>query len=302
VGRGRVTSKLPQQGALLLFALIAVGASCVVHATGSGGGIAPASSSAAPVASSPAPQTTIGTADGDNSYGYNFTDDALAGVGTGAGTLRTSHSVRAPVLRAGNGTEPAKAVELAAAQAQEERDAEIDAFLARLKAGFYAFSVPPEMNIDDEKDVVVKVGYRNDESLRSDLGDAGVQTGATKLARRMSADLSDGDFAISPKTAKVQFVDDDGAEWRWSIKPKSAGDKSLTVTLSVVFDAESGKTFVTETRHVPVKVTAYQKWKSVAQEHWPAVLGAVMAPPPLLVALWALLRKRRTGTLDREDD
>ena len=89
-----------------------------------------------------------------------------------------------------------------------------------------------------------------------------MQVGATKLARRMSAKLSGGDFAITEKTAKVQLVDDDGAEWKWSVKPKSAGPR---------------------------------KQLTIAAKHWAAALGAVVTPPPLLVALWKRMRRRRQG-------
>jgi hypothetical protein len=186
-------------------------------------------------------------------------------------------------------------------------DHELDRAIARLQIGFYEFSAPTEMEIEDQADVIVNVGREDDAQLHKDIGDAGVQAGTLKIASVMSAELHSNDFDIFPESEKEQVVDDDdGGQWKWKIKPRSEGKGNLSLTLNVVIANKGGdrrKTFASPSKVIPVTMTVKHRVKRFAADHWGAALGALFAPPPLVLSLWAILRRRRPDEgFVRDDD
>jgi hypothetical protein len=95
--------------------------------------------------------------------------------------------------------------------------------------------------------------------------------------------------------------DEDGGEWKWWITANSPGQKHLFVTLSVVYGTIS-KPYLEKTETVPVTITVVQRGQRFARDHWTALLGGILAPPPFVLGMLALLRRRREGGYGRVDD
>ncbi|HET6316727.1 MAG TPA: hypothetical protein VFG86_09730 [Chloroflexota bacterium] len=154
--------------------------------------------------------------------------------------------------------------------------------------GAYTIELPERMRVGEE--VAVKLRISPDAQLLS-----AQPAGTLRVAPRMSARLVGGDFDIDPPAAVDQYLESDGElEWGWHVKPKTAGDRLMSVWVWIRFevDGELEQHQVLD-KPLTAKVAPDLAGQVIAfaTEHAQWLAGSVLIP--LFGAALSVWRKRR---------
>ena len=139
--------------------------------------------------------------------------------------------------------------------------------VASLPVGSALFNPPERMRQGETKMVEVRVvpvteeEIEQDEQLQATLtadfeGEHEVLIIPLRVSTVMQAELSGEAFTIVPLMAKEQIQSPDGEalRWIWEVTPEKAGEQRLTLTLSVVVNAEG----MGDKNHVTTEVRQVQ--------------------------------------------
>ena len=108
--------------------------------------------------------------------------------------------------------------------------------LEEVEVGNIAFNAPKQMNIREEVDIHLMLDLtKTIDELKQLIKAKGEKEGARiRVYDRMEARLTGMDFAITAITPETTAVSRrESTEWRWKVRPMSAGPHSLHLTLSV---------------------------------------------------------------------
>jgi hypothetical protein len=170
----------------------------------------------------------------------------------------------------------------------------IDRMLEELELGNIAFNAPRQMNIREEVDIQLLLDLEKPiDELKQWIEARGEKEGARiRVSDRMEARLTGLDFAITaimPETTAVSRRE--STEWRWKVRPLSAGPHSLHLTLSVILDVNGVPTprvIRTFDRYIQVDVTWGQRLDLFFERNWQWLWATVLVP----IVGW-LLRNRK---------
>lgn len=182
--------------------------------------------------------------------------------------------------------------------------------IASLPQGSALFNPPKQMRLGEAKTVEVRVvpvteqQIEEDENVKATLTvdfDTGQEVVIIPLrvSTVMRASLGGEAFTIVPLTAEEQIKspDDEYLRWLWEVTPERSGQQRLTLTLSVVVNAEGmgDKTHVTtEIREVEVGGNLLYSISRFWNGNWEFVLTGLLFP--VIGWGWNKLRQRRKGS------
>jgi hypothetical protein len=131
------------------------------------------------------------------------------------------------------------------------------------------------------------------EDLKQMIEAEGERIGARiQVSNRMEARLSGTNFQITAITPETQAVTrNDVTDWKWEIKPISAGRQYLHLTLSALLKLEgisTPRTIRTFDRTIEVEVSWDQRVTTFLKNNWQWLWAAILVP----VAGWLWKRKK----------
>ncbi|MBC7358641.1 MAG: hypothetical protein H5U10_08920 [Desulfacinum sp.] len=174
----------------------------------------------------------------------------------------------------------------------------IDRLLSGLRFGTIAFNVPPRMNIQATAVVQLLLGLeKTGEELKAMVEAEGTrESGRIRVSNRMEARLTGPHFTITAITPEVQAVSGkEISEWKWEIKPRTAGTHHLHLTLSAILEVEGSSTprsLRTFDKMILVEVGWLQKVRLFVSENWKWLWAAILAP----IGGWFWRTGRKSGS------
>jgi len=135
----------------------------------------------------------------------------------------------------------------------------LDAAISGLPLGQIMYNPPTEMIEQKTERVEARISQSLTEDLKAGLRGMGVPNVENiKVSSSMKAGLAGADFEILELSEPVQQVPSSGyTQWEWDVKPNSAGNKVLHLSVSAVFDTDYGekrKSFPVMDKPIYVKV------------------------------------------------
>ena len=175
-----------------------------------------------------------------------------------------------------------------------------------LPQGSALFNPPEQMRLGDTQTVEVRVVPVTEEQIEEDTEiqatlTADFESGQEviiiplRVSTIMRARLSGAAFTIKPLMEDEQIKSPDAPylRWIWEVTPEESGPQRLTLTLSVVVNAEGlgDKTHVTtEVRDVTVQVNPIYSVTRFMNSNWEWVVTGVLVP--VIGWGWSKLRRR----------
>jgi hypothetical protein len=135
----------------------------------------------------------------------------------------------------------------------------LDAAISGLPLGQIMYNPPTEMIEQKTERVEARISQSLSEDLKTGLRGMGVPNVENiRVSSSMKASLAGADFEILELSEPVQQVPSSGyTQWEWDVKPNSAGNKVLHLSVSAVFDTDYGekrKSFPVMDKQIDVKV------------------------------------------------
>ena len=171
----------------------------------------------------------------------------------------------------------------------------IDRILERMEIGNIAFNAPKTMKLHDSAVIHLVLGVEREiEDIKRMIEEEGDKVGASiRVSNRMEARLSGRNFEITAINPEVQAVARrEVTEWKWEIKPRTAGKQNLHLTLSALLSIEGESTprvIRTFDRIIIVEVTIGQQAKLFVKNNWQWLWAAVLVP----IVGWMWKRRKR---------
>lgn len=167
-----------------------------------------------------------------------------------------------------------------------------------LQQGSIVYNTPEQMRLDERTRIEARVTRHPDNTFTSNLqGKGASRVEQLPVGTKMRGQLLSNDFTITQFRPEVQLLGTEGfRSWVWEIKPSRTGELTLTLVLSVVYDADilDSKSF---DRSIRVNVTPTYATSSWLSLNWDKVLGASgVTVVGALGGLLAFLRRRRRQT------
>lgn len=173
-----------------------------------------------------------------------------------------------------------------------------------LQQGSIVYNTPEQMRLDERTRIEARVTRHPDNTFTSNLqGKGASRVEQLPVGTKMRGQLLSNDFTITQFRPEVQLLGTEGfRSWVWEIKPSRTGELTLTLVLSVVYDADilDSKSF---DRSIRVNVTPTYATSSWLSRNWDKVLGASgVTVVGALGGLLAFLRRRRQTPKPGEAD
>jgi hypothetical protein len=160
----------------------------------------------------------------------------------------------------------------------------IDRILEKLELGNIAFNTPKTVNLRDTALIELKLNLNTPiEKLKQMIQAAGEKDGARiQVSDRMEARLTGSNFSITAVTPEVQAVSRrDTTEWKWEVKPSSAGKQYLHLTLSAFLSVDGMATpraIRTFDKIIEVQVTWSQQVSTFFEDNWQWLWATLLVP------------------------
>jgi hypothetical protein len=160
----------------------------------------------------------------------------------------------------------------------------VDRALKQMPLGSIAFNAPESMNFYDTAAIELKLGLTSDiDYLKGQIEAAGRQHGARiRISDRMEANLIGSNFDVTAITPALQAVSQtEVTEWKWEVKPTSAGVQDLHLTISALLDVDGAATpRVIRTFHktIAVDITWGQRASVFFGKSWQWLWAAILVP------------------------
>jgi hypothetical protein len=171
--------------------------------------------------------------------------------------------------------------------------------------GLIAYSVPSEMEVDEDYLVKVRISKQNDKTVLlvgdreipiSDNLDS-VKIESITISPIMSASLlsSKKDFEITPLSTDIQNIDDEGyTEWAWSVSPLKGGENNLKLNVKIRIKEDGNdyyKDITVFERKIKVKSNLGSSIKDFIVKNWEWFMGVIFIP--LFQWLWLLWKRKK---------
>jgi hypothetical protein len=117
---------------------------------------------------------------------------------------------------------------------------EVDAAQEQLEPGWVSYRPPESIREGRTADLVVQVQRKTATTNPTDVpGEGSLVQEEIEVGTPMTAELSGEDFDIAPDGKVTRVLGSNRpAEWRWTVRPRSAGTKELRLELAVLLDAD----------------------------------------------------------------
>jgi hypothetical protein len=165
-----------------------------------------------------------------------------------------------------------------------------------LQQGSIVYNPPQQMRLDERTRIEARVTRHSDNTFTSNLQGKGAPlVEQLPVGTKMRGELLSDDFTITPLRPEVQLLGAEGfRSWVWEIEPSKTGDLTLTLVLSVVYDADILE-FKSFDRNIEVSVTPTYATTSWMSRNWDKVAGALgVTVVGAVGSMLAFLRRRRT--------
>jgi hypothetical protein len=171
--------------------------------------------------------------------------------------------------------------------------------------GLIAYSVPSEMEVDEDYLVKLRISKQNDKTVLlvgdreipiSDNLDS-VKIESITISPIMSASLlsSKKDFEITPLSTDIQNIDDEGyTEWAWSVSPLKGGENNLKLNVKIRIKEDGNdyyKDITVFERKIKVKSNLGSSIKDFIVKNWEWFMGVIFIP--LFQWLWLLWKRKK---------
>ena len=196
----------------------------------------------------------------------------------------------------GHAPPPPKADESLAPKGEIRQIDAVDSILGKLEFGNIAFNAPKTMNLHATAVIQLLLGLEKPiDELKQMIEAAGEKEGERiHVSGRMEARLSGPNFAITAITPEIQAVSRNNVtEWKWEVKPSSAGDNYLHLTLSALLNVDGESTpreIRTFDKDIQVDVTWSQRVGSFFETNWQWLWAVILVP----IAGWLWNKKKTT--------
>jgi hypothetical protein len=226
---------------------------------------------------------------GDSGQGAGQGSGQGAGPGAGDPGGGGAGSDGSPPTNGGPNVAPPTTVEssLARYEALAKRE---------LQPGSIVYNPPQQMRLDERTRIEARVTRHSDKTLTSNLQGKGAPlVEQLPVGTKMRGELLSDDFTITPLRPEVQLLGAEGfRSWVWEIQPSKTGDLTLTLVLSVVYDADM-LDFTSFDRNIEVSVTPTYATTSWLSRNWDKVVGVLgVTVVGAVGSMLAFLRRRRT--------
>jgi hypothetical protein len=175
----------------------------------------------------------------------------------------------------------------------------------RMPLGEIAFNVPPSMELEKARTVVLLLSPKQTaKELEEQLHERGTAAGEIKhyrikISDKMQAVLSGDGFLITPITSDtLPISSQEPTQWSWDVRPQRAGALNLHVILNAIVDLDDGQ----GPRPYPIRVFDQPYVVKVPRQEGamatffsnalPWLLAAVLVPGVVVAWLWYRGRKR----------
>ena len=171
--------------------------------------------------------------------------------------------------------------------------------------GLIAYSVPSEMEVDEDYLVKVRISKQNDKTvllvgdreipISDNLEDVRVES--ITVSPIMSASLlsSKRDFEITTLSTEIQNIDDEGyTEWSWSVIPLQGGENNLKLNVKIRIKEDGNdyyKDITVFERKIKVKSNLGSSIKDFIVKNWEWFMGVIFIP--LFQWLWLLWKRKK---------
>lgn len=169
-----------------------------------------------------------------------------------------------------------------------------DRVMAQLYTAPMVFSMPDKVNIKDTFKVQLLIDpSKGLTELLNSLTVEGTKAGSNiKIAKVVIVNLSAADFDIERITPAEQAVaETEPTEWLWSLRAKSAGKHSVTLSVTAVIKINGKETtyhIKTVDRAVEIEVTPHQIIASWFDKYWQWLFTTILLP----IGIW-IYKKRQ---------
>ncbi|RQY09687.1 hypothetical protein DF117_35070 [Burkholderia stagnalis] len=172
-----------------------------------------------------------------------------------------------------------------------------DALVDAMQPARLAFNVPSPINLDDTREIVLKIDLHQSrselEAAVSATAEGTPVSDTVAVSERMTAHLTGDDFTVTPIAPETQNISGHGTTtWVWEVKPKTWGPLQLRLTLDAELGAASaGNHRFAQTYGKAIEVKVWPvHWRRIQDfvEHNWQWLWTVLVP----VGLW-LYHKRK---------
>jgi hypothetical protein len=173
-----------------------------------------------------------------------------------------------------------------------------------LQQGSIVYNPPQQMRLDERTRIEARVTRHSDNTFTSNLQGKGAPlVEQLPVGTKMRGELLSDDFTITPLRPEVQLLGAEGfRSWVWEIEPSKTGDLTLTLVLSVVYDADILE-FKSFDRNIEVSVTPTYATTSWMSRNWDKVAGALgVTVVGAVGSMLAFLRRRRRTPKPGEAD
>jgi hypothetical protein len=173
-----------------------------------------------------------------------------------------------------------------------------------LQQGSVVYNPPEQMRLDERTRIEARVTRHSDNTFTSNLQGKGAPlVEQLPVGTKMRGELLSDDFTITPLRPEIQLLGAEGfRSWVWEIEPSKTGDLTLTLVLSVVYDADI-LDFKSFDRNIEVSVTPTYATTSWMSRNWDKVVGALgVTVVGAMGSLLAFLRRRRRTQQPGEAD
>ena len=183
-----------------------------------------------------------------------------------------------------------------AAQALPPHFQVIDELIRALPIGTIALSHPREMSVGESVavDLLLSVTEAANE-LSTRLHGEARDPAQPKASTRIRAELKSDKFTITSLTPEEQLVGASAStQWRWEIKPTTAGDHPLQLGLSAIVTVDGQqklRSIRTFDRVIKVRAKTVDPISNFLAKSWQWLAALLVIP---LVGLWAWYRRRST--------
>lgn len=175
--------------------------------------------------------------------------------------------------------------------------ADVSDVVDNLATGKYRFNKPKSVILGEPFPLRLTMQTAEAVPVNFDGLPGTVQEHPGKLAQDVQATLSGDDFEITPSGPQVRtFTRSQPVEWNWTLKPTSAGTKTLTIEVVANIQVGSDKHPIQlTTLHEPIviQVTIFQRLKAYVATASGMVVAAAALVTPLAVLIGSIPKVRK---------
>jgi hypothetical protein len=168
----------------------------------------------------------------------------------------------------------------------------VDRIIQAMDWGNVAYNVPRSIRLGATEEIQLLLSLQQSlKDLQHDVTAAGEVEGArVQVSNVMKASLSGSDFQIEVISPETQAISSTGTtEWKWEIRPKTAGEHQVHLVLSALFEVDgvsAARPIKTYDRTITIEVTPGYQVRDFIRRNWQWLWAAVLVPLVTVYVKW----------------